>query len=83
MQNPFEEIVQELQSIKAALSELKTSDTQTPIEIIDRKELMKRLRITEPTVIIWGRKGKIPELRIGANVRYNWPAVVKALENTK
>ena len=49
-------------------------------EIIDRPELRKRLNLTEPTVIRWEKKGKIPSIRIGSCVRYNWPEVVKALE---
>ena len=48
-------------------------------EIIDRGELCKRLAITEPTVIRWEKKGKIPALRIGSNVRYNWPQVIESL----
>jgi predicted DNA-binding transcriptional regulator AlpA len=52
-------------------------------EIIDRQELIKRLCITEPTIIRWERKGKIPSLRIGGSVRYNWKAVLEALETKK
>lgn len=49
-------------------------------EIIDRAELCKRLDISEPTVIRWEGKGKIPSLRVGDRVRYNWHKVLKALE---
>jgi excisionase family DNA binding protein len=49
-------------------------------EIIDTSELCKRLAISEPSVIKWRRKKKIPFLRIGSSVRYNWPAVVRAIE---
>jgi excisionase family DNA binding protein len=52
----------------------------TRSEIINRDELCKRLAITEPTVIRWEKKGKIPSLRIGSNVRYDWQAVIKSLE---
>jgi predicted DNA-binding transcriptional regulator AlpA len=79
MSNPFEEILLELTNIKGQISSLK-SVTTPPTEIIDRPELMKRLGISEPTVILWGKKGKIPEMRFGSNVRYNWPSVVSALE---
>ena len=55
--------------------------TQKPsAEIICRDELCKRLNITEPTVIRYEKKKKIPSFRIGSAVRYNWPQVVKALE---
>lgn len=59
------------------------SNTNKKEEIIDRAELCKRLSITEPTAIRYERKGKIPSLRIGDSVRYNWPAVIEALESNK
>jgi hypothetical protein len=49
-------------------------------EIIDRKELGERLNITEPTNIRWEKKKKIPVMKIGSAVRYNWRAVIKSLE---
>ncbi len=77
--NPFDAIYQKLDAIEQKVS---TSPTTAPqIEIIDRKELLRRLAITEPTAIRWGRRGKIPEIHIGSNIRYNWPAVVASLEN--
>src|SRR5271163_1801462 len=39
-------------------------------EIINRKELSKRLNITEQTIIRWEKKKKIPVIRIGSAVRY-------------
>jgi predicted DNA-binding transcriptional regulator AlpA len=80
MSNPFEEILLELTEIKGQISTLKSSSTP-PTEVIDRPELLKRLGISEPTAITWGKKGIIPEMRIGSNVRYNWPSVVLALES--
>jgi hypothetical protein len=53
---------------------------ETPSEIIDRKELMRRLKISEPFAIECGRNGTIPEIRRGRWIRYNWPAVIKSLE---
>ncbi|MBA2500046.1 MAG: hypothetical protein H0V30_10000 [Chitinophagaceae bacterium] len=77
--NPFDEILTELLEIKQTIAVFRTVPT-SQIEIIDRPELLKRLAITEPTAITWGRRGKIPEIRIGSAVRYNWFEVVKALE---
>lgn len=79
MQNPFEIMLTEIREMKEIIGILRTSPQQQ-IEIIDRPELLKRLSITEPTAITWGKRGKIPEIRIGSNVRYNWPAVVTSLE---
>ena len=64
---------------------LKCSDTPTlpQKEIIDRQVLCKRLDITEPTVIRWEKKGLIPVMKFGGNIRYDWDKVVTALENKK
>lgn len=51
------------------------------IGLITRKELCKRLNLSTPTIMLWERKGLIPVIRIGESVRYNWPAVIEALEN--
>lgn len=62
----------------------KTPDEEKlPVEIIGRDELCRRLNITEPTVIRWERKGKLPSFRIGSNVRYNWKRVIEMLEGKK
>lgn len=66
-------------SLRRVISE-KSNSKQTTSEIIDRAELCKRLAITEPTVIRWQKKNLIPCFRIGSAVRYNWQAVLKALE---
>lgn len=79
--NPFDEILTELAEIKSQLT--RPQPTTTNDEIIDRAELQRRLGVTEPTLIRYGRKGIIPELRLGANVRYNWPDVIEALSNRK
>lgn len=48
-------------------------------EIVDRKTLCDRLKISEPTAITWGKKGKIPFMRIGSHIRYNYQDVLKSL----
>lgn len=50
---------------------------------ITTKELCELLNITEPTIIRWRNKGKIPFMRIGGSFRYDIEAVLKALEETK
>lgn len=83
MSNPFDEILLEIGEVKAMLKDSPTLPTPSPIEIIDRAELCKRLDITEPTAIRWEKKGAIPCFRIGSNVRYNWHSVVSSLENRR
>ena len=79
MQNPFEVILEELAAIRERMDSI-SPNPPAPVEIIDRPELLKRLALTEPTVIRYEKKGKIPVIRIGSSVRYNWQAVIKALE---
>ena len=68
--------------IENSLNNILSSKTQhVTKEIIDREELCKRLAVTSPTVIRWEKKGKIPRLMIGSSIRYNWPAVIEALES--
>ena len=43
------------------------------------KELCDYLRVTEPTIIRWKQKGKIPFYSIGSSVRFNLKEVLKAL----
>lgn len=57
--------------------------SKEPSEIIDSKTLMERLDISEPTVIRWRQKGKIPYLQIGTAIRYDYPKVLAALEVNK
>jgi len=76
--NPFDTILQRIDEMETRIV---STGKIMPLEIIDRAELCKRLRITEPTVIAWEKRGKIPCFRIGSAVRYNWTAVIKNLEN--
>lgn len=82
MINPFDVILERINGLETLiLNNSQTSTKQDPqTEIIDRAELEKRLGLTEPTIIAWERKGKIPSFRIGGSVRYNWPRVIEALE---
>lgn len=48
-------------------------------EIIGTKVLMDRLQLSEPTIIRYRKKGKIPYLRIGSAIRYDWQKVLNAL----
>jgi|SRR5690606_36342542 len=52
-------------------------------EIIDTKELIARLRLSEPTIIRYRKKGIIPYLQIGSAIRYEYQKVLEALEKRK
>ncbi len=72
-----------LQSLRSVIKAGNYSDAAHPPEIIDTDTLCNRLNITKPTAIRYRKKGAIPFLRIGSSIRYDWNAVVKALENKK
>ena len=80
MQNPFDVIIEKLNSLESKFNEVGKKTFTLPLEIIGRCELCKRLGITEPTVIRWEKKGKIPSFHIGSSVRYNWHEVINSLE---
>lgn len=67
------------EALSEAIQRLPSPSVKT-IEIIDGKELAKRLGISAPTLIRWRSKGKIPYLEIGGGIRYNFPEVIEALE---
>jgi excisionase family DNA binding protein len=50
---------------------------------VTTKQLCEFLGVTEPTIIRWRNKGKIPFMRIGSSIRFNLSAVVSALEVKK
>jgi predicted DNA-binding transcriptional regulator AlpA len=77
MDNPFEEIISKLNLLEKKLSE--RSSAEPAAEIIDRRELQRRLGISEPTVISMVKKKKIPQINLGSSVRYNWNKVLDSL----
>lgn len=70
--------------IEATLKDLITpgqpNSTQS-IELIDTSELCKRLSVTEPTVIAWRNTKKIPFIKIGGVVRFDWQGILLGLQN--
>ena len=82
MSNQFNEIIEKLNDLESKFAESNTVVSVPAAEIIDRAELCKRLSITEPTVIRWEKKSKIPCFRIGSCVRYNWQTVLDVLEKS-
>jgi len=62
-------------------SNMPVSQPQAPLERPKtQKELCAFLGLSEPTVIAWRDKGKIPYMQIGSAIRYDLNAVLKALE---
>ena len=50
-------------------------------DLLTKRELAKKLRVTEKTVEHWQNAGRIKKLTIGGSVRYSWPDVVASIKN--
>jgi len=83
MNNPFEEILAEIKSLKELLANGQKVEPGKAAEIIDTKELCARLNISEPTAIAFRKRKKIPFFTIGSSIRYNWIKVIEALEKSR
>ena len=68
--------------VNTCLNYNKQSPTQNE-HPINTKELCSFLDITQPTLIRWRKKGKVPFLKIGSRILYQKSAVLSALENKK
>jgi excisionase family DNA binding protein len=74
-----------LNQVKQAVrEELNGSNPSVPVvnngRPLTTKQLCKYLEITEPTVLRWRKKGKIPYMTIGSSIRFNLKDVLKSLE---
>ncbi|WP_158093858.1 helix-turn-helix domain-containing protein [Algoriphagus ratkowskyi] len=67
-------------AISIAFAGISQSRAGKQAEIIDTNEICQRLNLSEPTIVRWRDKGKIPCLRIGTNIRYDWGKVLEAIE---
>jgi hypothetical protein len=81
--NILDLLIERINSLESKLDKASVKPEIPNVEIIDRKELCKRLNISEPTAIRWGNKKSIPSFNIGSSVRYNWPRVIETLETKK
>ena len=50
-------------------------------EVIKEDELCRRLELSRTTISSYRRKNKIPYLKVGNNIRYEYEKVLKALEH--
>ncbi|HTN08850.1 hypothetical protein [Agriterribacter sp.] len=84
MENPFDIIIAKLEALESALEAMKQPvSVDVATEIIDRETLCSRLGISLPTAIRYSKRKVIPVIHIGTTIRYNWQAVLKALEKQK
>lgn len=83
----FEQMPAAIEQLQATLSILHEEVKQLRKEQcvneppIDSRELMKRLNISEPTLIRLRKRKEIPYLEICGHYRYVWNEVLKTLQN--
>ena len=70
-------IIREENNATKALEPIKNNN---PEKLHSQKEVCRFIGITEPTIIRWRKKGKIPFKQLGASIRYNLDDVIIALE---
>ena len=55
-------------------------ETKVSLELLSRKQLADKLKINPRTLDDWRASGKIPFIRIGGILRFDWVRVREALD---
>lgn len=55
----------------------------TEQNLLTREQLAEKLNVSPNSIAIWDKKGKIPAVRIGTSVRYDYQQVLAALSKKK
>ena len=66
-------------AVEQKFSEMKAEKEEIG-EVIKEDELCKRLSLSRTTISTYRRKNKIPYLKVGNNIRYEYEKVLKSLE---
>jgi len=66
--------------MQKSLSNEQSIDRATD-ELLSKKEVAARLRISPRTLDQWMHAGRVPFLKIAKSVRFRWSSVVEKLEN--
>jgi excisionase family DNA binding protein len=69
-----------LEMMQWAIENMPKSKPEPEPEIMTGEELCKKLGVTIQTLIRWRHKGKIPFMRIGSSIRYDFIKVLEAIE---
>ena len=56
-----------------------TGPSPEPSDLLDVRELAQRLDVTEATVYRLTSEGKLPALRVGRLIRFEWASVLEAM----
>ena len=69
-----------LEMMQWAIENMPKSKPEPQPEIMTGEEVCKKLGVTIQTLIRWRHKGKIPFMRIGSSIRYDFIKVLEAIE---
>jgi excisionase family DNA binding protein len=58
------------------------TDPRKQYRLLKKRELAKRLGISDRTLDDWQRQGRICHLKIGRSCRYRWSDVIAKLQDT-
>lgn len=75
--NEFEALI--AKAVQSAIDKIPQQPVVKP-DIITLETLSVRLAVGQQTLLKWRKKGKIPYLSLGANIRYDFNKVIEALE---
>lgn len=77
------DLLNSVATLQQEVIELKKTPKATSTEFIPGTELRKRFGISKPTETRWRRSGKIPYLLTGGRFRYDYNAVLTAIQGNK
>lgn len=80
--NPVELILQKLDAVVRLLNEMRDVEAPKKKQLINRAELCKHLKVSEPTIIRWERNKKIRAIRLGRSIRYDLDDVIEHLKRS-
>ena len=59
----------------------KAPNDRQVLELINKTELAKRLKVSTRTIDLWVNEGRIPKIKINSSARFDWDDVLTALKN--
>ena len=59
----------------------KAPNDRQVLELINKTELAKRLKVSTRTIDLWVNEGRIPKIKINSSARFDWEDVLTALKN--
>jgi hypothetical protein len=74
----FEKIA--MQMVQMAIDKMPAQTSELKPDIRTGEQVCEGLSISLQTLMLWRKKGKIPYLKIGSSIRYDYNKVIAALE---